>query len=149
MPKPSPLNYFKTSPEIIRPAVMLYVRFSLSLRNAENLFHERGVEVSHESIRFWWNHFGPVLASDIRKRQIEGMRASLWRWHPDKMFVKINGERHDPRRAVDHEGEVLESFVTISRDKTAALKFLRNAPKTHGREGAFVTDDLRSDGAAF
>jgi putative transposase len=89
------------------------------------------------------------LASDIRKRQIEGMRASLWRWHPDKMFVKINGERHDPRRAVDHEGEVLESFITISRDKTAALKFLRNAPKTHGREGAFVTDDLRSDGAAF
>ncbi len=59
MTKPSPFRYFKTSPEIIRLAVMLYVRFPLSLRNVEDLLHERGIDVSHETIRFWWNRFGP------------------------------------------------------------------------------------------
>ena len=87
-------KYFKTSPEIIRLAVMMYVRFPLSLRNVEDLLHERGIDVSHETIRYWWNRFGPVFASEIRKRRIEGMRSSPWRWHVDEVFVKINGKRH-------------------------------------------------------
>ena len=58
----SPFRYFKTSPEVIRLAVMLYVRFPLSLRNVEDLLHERGIDVSHETIRFWWNRFGPMFA---------------------------------------------------------------------------------------
>ncbi|SLN09550.1 Transposase IS66 family protein [Roseovarius litorisediminis] len=128
---------------------MLYIRFPLSLRNVEDLLHERGVEISHETVRFWWRRFGPMFASEIRKRRIEGMRSSQWRWHLDEMFVKINGERHYLWRAVDHEGEVLESFVTKTRDKKAALKFLRKLMKRHGCPHVFVTDKLRSYGAAL
>jgi putative transposase len=145
----SPFRYFKTSPEIIRLAVMLYVRFPLSLRNVEDLLHERGVDVSHETVRFWWHRFGPMFASEIRRRRIEGMRSSQRRSHMDEMFVKINGETHYLWRAVDHEGEVLESYVTKTRDKKAALKFLRKALRRHGRPGVVVTDRLRSYGAAL
>jgi len=149
MTKRNPFKYFKTSEEIIRLAVMLYVRFPLSLRNVEDLLHERGIDVSHEAVRFWWHRFGPMFAAEIRKRRIEGMRTSRWRWHLDEMFVKINGEQHYLWRAVDHEGEVLESFVTKTRDKKAALKFLKKTLKKHGRADVFVTDKLRSYGAAF
>jgi len=149
MSKPSPFKYFKTSEEIIRLAVMLYVRFPLSLRNVEDLLHERGIDISHETVRFWWHRFGPIFAAKIRKRRIEGMRTSRWRWHLDEVFVKINGEQHYLWRAVDHEGEVLESFVTKTRDRKAALKFLKKALKKHGRADVFVTDKLRSYGAAL
>ena len=149
MTKRSPFRYFKTSPEIIRLAVMLYIRFPLSLRNVEDLLHERGVDISHETIRYWWHRFGPMFASEIRKRRIEGLRSSKWRWHLDEIFVKINGERHYLWRAVDHEGEVLESFVTKTRDKKAALKFLRKAMRKHGQPEVIVTDKLRSYGAAL
>ena len=149
MKKRSPFRYFKTSPEIIRLAVMLYVRFPLSLRNVEDLLHERGIDVSHETVRFWWHRFGPMFAAEIRKRRIDGMKSSRWRWHLDEVFVKINGERHYLWRAVDHEGEVLESFVTKTRDEKAALKFLKKAMKKHGRSERYVTDKLRSYGAAL
>ena len=149
MTKRFPFKYFKTSPEIIRLAVMLYVRFPLSLRNVEDLLHERGVDVSHETIRFWWHRFGPMFASEIKKRRIEGMRSSRWRWHLDEVFVKINGERHYLWRAVDDEGEVLESFVTKTRDKKVALKFLRKAMRKHGQPEVIVTDKLRSYSAAL
>jgi len=149
MSKPNPFRYFKTSPEIIRLAVMLYVRFPLSLRNVEDLLHERGIDISHETIRFWWQRFGPMFAAEIRKRRIEGMRSSRWRWHLDEMFVKINGEMHYLWRAVDHEGEVLESFVTRSRDRKAALKFLRKAMRKHDPPEVIVTDRFRSYGAAL
>ena len=128
---------------------MLYVRFPLSLRNVENLLHERGIEVSHETVLFWWHRFGPMFASEIRKRRIEGMRTSHWQWHLDEVFVKINGERHYLWRAVDHEGEVLESFVTKTRDKKAALKFLKKAMRKHGQPEIIVTDRLRSYSAAL
>ena len=149
MTQPSPFKWFKTSREIIRLAVMLYVRFPLSLRNVEDLLHERGIDISHETVRFWWLRFGPIFAAEIRKRRIEGMRSSHWRWHLDEMFVKINGVKHYLWRAVDHEGEVLESIVTKARDKKAALKFLKKAMKKHGRADVLVTDKLRSYGAAL
>jgi putative transposase len=149
MTKPSPFRYFRTSPEVIRLAVMMYVRFPLSLRNVEDLLHERGIDISYETVRFWWHRFGPLFASEIRKRRVEGMRSSHWRWHLDEVFVRINGERHYLWRAVDHEGEVLESFVTKTRDKKAALKFLKKTLKRHGRVEEMVTDLLRSYGAAL
>jgi putative transposase len=149
MPNRSPFRYFKTSPEIICLAVMLYVRFPLSLRNVEDLLHERGIDVSHETVRFRWHRFGPMFAAEIRKRRIQGMRSSQWRWHLDEMFVKINGERHYLWRAVDHEGEVLKSFVIKTRDRKAALKFLRKTLRKHGRPDVLVTDRLRSYGAAL
>jgi putative transposase len=149
MSKCDPFKYFKTSREIIRLAVMLYVRFPLSLRNVEDLLHERGIDVSHEAVRFWWHRFGPFFASEIKKRRIAGMKSSRWRWHLDEMFVKINGERHYLWRAVDHEGEVLESFVTKTRDKKAALEFLKKAMRKHGQPEVIVTDGLLSYGAAL
>ena len=113
MTKRSPFRYFKTSPEIIRLAVMMYVRFPLSLRNVEDLLQERGIEISHETVRFWWNRFGPLFASEIHKNRIQQLRAhSNWKWHLDEVFVKINGETHYLWRAVDHEGEVLESALS-------------------------------------
>ena len=122
MTKRSPFRYFQTSPEIIRLAVMMYVRFPLSLRNVEDLLHERGIDISHETVRFWWNRFGPMFAAEIRRRRVERMRSSHWRWHLDEVFVKINGEMHYLWRAVDHEGEVLESFVTKTRDKQGRIE---------------------------
>ena len=150
MTKRDPFKYFKTSREIIRLAVMMYVRFPLSLRNVEDLLHERGIDVSHEAVRFWWHRFGPMFASEIRQKRVERLRSwPQWRWHLDEMFVKINGERHYLWRAVDHEGEVLESFVTKTRDRKAALKFIRKSMKRFGRPEVIVTDRLRSYGAAL
>jgi putative transposase len=129
---------------------MLYVRFPLSLRNVEDLLHERGIEISHETVRFWWNRFGPMFAAEIRRNRVSRMRSySNWQWHLDEVFVKINGETHYLWRAVDHEGEVLESYVTKRRDRKAALKFLRKAMKRYGGPEVVVTDKLRSYGAAM
>ena len=146
----SPFRYFKTSPEVIRLAVMLYVRFPLSLRNVEDLLHERGIEVSHETVRYWWRRFGPMFAAEIRKGRSAGMRSvSRWRWHLDEVFVRVNGVQHYLWRAVDHEGEIMEAYVTKRRDKAAALKFLKKLMKRHGRPEEVVTDKLRSYGAAL
>ena len=150
MTKRSPFKYFKASPEIIRLAVMLYVRFPLSLRNVEDLLHERGIDISHETVRFWWDRFGPMFAAEIRRKRAGRMRGySNWRWHLDEVFVKINGEMHYLWRAVDHEGEVLESYVTKRRDRKAALNFLRKSMKRYGNPEVIVTDKLRSYGAAM
>lgn len=150
MTKRSPFKYFKTSPEIIRLAVMMYLRFPLSLRNVEDLLHERGIDICHETIRFWWNRFGPLFAAEIRKKRIQRPRSySNWQWHLDEVFVNINGETHYLWRAVDHEGEVLESYVTKRRNRKAALKFLRKSMKRYGNPEIIVTDKLRSYGAAM
>ncbi len=146
----SPFRYFKTSPEIIRLAVMMYVRFPLSLRQVEDLLHERGIDISHETVRFWWNRFGPLFAAEIRKQRSGSMRnLPQWRWHLDEVFVRINGETFYLWRAVDHEGEVLESYVTKKRNRRAALRFLRKAMKRYGRPEVIVTDRLRSYQAAM
>lgn len=127
----------------------MYVRFPLSLRNVENLLLERGIDICHETVRFWWNRFGPMFAGDIRRRRVSCMKGFRhWRWHLDEMYVKLDGEMVYPWRAVDHEGEVLESYVTKKRDKSAALAFTK-ALKRHGRAEAIVTDGLRSYPAAM
>ena len=146
MTKPSPFRYFKTRPEIIRLAVMMYVRFPLSLRNVEDLLHQRGIDVSHESIRFWWNRFGPMFAAEVGP---VGGAYSNWQWHSDEVLGKINGETLDLWRAVGHEVEVLESYATKRRDRKAALKLLRKSMKRYGPPDIIVSDKLRASGAAM
>jgi len=146
----NPFRYFKTSPEVIRLAMMMYVRFPLSLRNVEDLLHERGIDLSHETVRFWWNRFGSMFAAEVRKKRADRMRAwAQWQWHLDEVFVKVNGKTHYLWRAVDHEGEVLEAYVTKRRDRHAALKFLRKAMKRYGNPEVIVTDRLPSYKAAM
>jgi len=91
MTKSDPFKGFHSSPEIIRLAVMLYIRFPISLRNVEELLHERGVDISHETVRYWWHRFGPMFASEIRKRRIEGMKSSRWRWHQHVGSIDLVG----------------------------------------------------------
>ena len=147
---PSPFRYFHSAPELIREVVMLYVRFPLSLRNVEDLLFERGYDLCHETVRLWWNRFGPLFAADIRRRRVSRMRGIRhWRWHLDEMYVKLNGEMVYLWRAVDHEGEILESYVTKKRDKSAALAFIKKALKRHGSPETIVTDGLRSYPAAM
>lgn len=129
---------------------MMYVRFPLSLRNFEDLLFERGIDVCHETVRLWWNRFGPMFAAEIRKQRVSRMKGFRhWQWHLDEVFVKINAEAHYLWRAADQEGETLESYVTKKRDKKAALKFLRKALKQHGPAEKIVTDGLKSYPAAM
>ena len=146
----NPFRYYKTSPEVIRLAVMLYIRFPLSLRQVEDLLHERGIDIGYETVRAWWNQFGPMFASEVRKKRSASMRGlPQLRWHLDEVFVRINGEIHYLWRAVDHEGEVLETFVTKRRDRNAALRFLKKAMKRYGNPLVIVTDRLLSYRAVF
>jgi putative transposase len=147
---PSPFLRFNSSPEVIRLVVMMYVRFPLSLRNVEDLLFERGIDICHETVRMWWNRFGPMFAVDIRHQRVNRMRGfRQWRWHLDEMYVKLNGEMVYLWRAVDHEGEILESYITRTRDKDAALTFMKKTLRRHGAPAAITTDGLRSYRAAM
>ena len=147
---PSPFRGFHSSPEVIRLVVLMYVRFPLSLRNVEDLLFERGIDLCHETVRQWWNRFGPLFAADIRRQRVNRMRGFRhWKWNLDEMYVRVNGEMVYLWRAVDHEGEILESYVTKTRDKAAALRFMKKALKRHGSPVAIVTDGLRSYKAAM
>ena len=135
---------------MIRLVVMMYVKYPLSLRNVEDLLFERGIDLCHETVRMWWNRFGPLFAGDIRRQRVSRMRGfQHWRWHLDEMYVKLNGEMVYLWRAVDQEGEILESFVTKKRDKAAALTFMKRALKRHGSPDMITTDGLCSYGAAI
>jgi putative transposase len=152
MPRPrkpaNPFRYFNSSPEVIRLVVLMYVRYPLSLRNVEDLLFERGIDICHETVRLWWNRFGPLFAGDIRRQRISRMKGFRhWRWHLDEMYVKIDGEMVYLWRAVDHEGEVLENYVTKARDKKAA--FIKKALERHGSPEAITTNGLRSYSAAM
>ena len=102
----NPFRYFNSSPEVIRLTVMMYIRYPLSLRQVEDLLSERCIGICHETVRFWWNMFGPLFAAEIRKRRVNSRSYSQWRWHLDEVFVRINGKTHCLWRAVDHEGGV-------------------------------------------
>ena len=128
---------------------MMYIRYPLSLRQVEDLLFERGIDVCHETVRYWWNRFGPMFAAEIRKRRVWNGSYFRWRWHLDEVFARINGETHYLWRAVDHEGEVLEVFATKRRDRRAALKFLKHAMKRYGRAQSIVTGRFRSYRAAM
>ncbi len=143
----NPFKYFNSSPEIIRLAVMYYVKYPLSFRQVEDILSERGIDISHETIRFWVHRFGPKFASNIRKKRAG--QHSNWQWYLDEVFVKINGERYYLWRAVDHEGEVLECFVAKRRNKRSALKFLMKTMRKHGLPHVITTDKFPSYRAAF
>jgi putative transposase len=129
---------------------MLYIRFPLSRSIVEGLPLERGIEISHETVRYWWTRFGPMFAAEIRGKRVEAVRVfRQLRWHLDEVYVIINGVTHHLWWAVDHEGEVLESVVTKTRDRKAALKFIRKSMNRHGRPMTIVTDKFRSYGAAL
>ena len=113
-----------------------------SLRDVEDLLAERGIDISHETVRFWWNR-PPMFAAEIRKRRVGHVRGyPQWRWHLDEVFVKVNGMLCCLWRAVDHEGEVLEEVVTARRDKGAALKLLKRIMKKYGQPRTVVTDSF-------
>lgn len=154
MPRPrkpaAPFRYFNSSPKMTRLAVMMYVRYPLSLRNVEDLLFERGIYVCHEMVRHCWNRFVPLFAADIfwqRANRMRGFRQ--WRRHPDEMYVKLNGEMVYFWRAADHDGEILESYVTRTRDKAAALRFMKKALKRHGKVETLTSDGLHFYKAAM
>jgi transposase-like protein len=132
-------------PEIIRHAVWLYVRFTLSYRDVEDLLAERGLDVSYETVRRWVLKFGPLFARELRR----GRPRPTARWHLDEMAVMIVGRRFWFWRVVDDEGEVLDLLVQPRRDKAAAVKLMRKLLKKQGfAPDVVVTDKLRSYGAA-
>ncbi len=122
----------------------------IALRNTEDILFERGIEICHETVRHWWNMFGPMFADDIRRQRVSRLKGFRQRRrHLDEMFVKINKERHYLWWAVDQEGEVLENFVTTKRDKIAALTSMKKALKRHGGAKKIVKDGMRSYPAAI
>ena len=131
--------------EIIQQAIWLYVRFTLSFRDVEDLLAERGIMVSYETVRRWVNHFGPMIAANLRKRRPKPYTT----WHLDEVYLKIDGRMVYLWRAVDAEGEVLDVLVQAKRNKRAALKLMRKLLKKYGFvPDKLVTDDLRSYAAA-
>ena len=130
--------------EIIQHAIWLYLRFTLSYRDVEELLAERGLDVSYETVRRWVLKFGPSIA---RKRQ--GRPRPSARWHLDEMVVRIAGKRMYLWRAVDHEGEVLDMLVQRRRDTKAALRLMRKLLKKQGfAPKLLITDKLGSYGSA-
>lgn len=116
----------------------------------EDLLFERGIDICHETVRLWRNRFGPLFAADIRRQRVSRMRGFRhWRWHLDEVYVKIGGKLHYLWRALDHKGEILESYVTTTRDKAAALRFMKKTLKSHGSPAAVTTDGLSSYSAAM
>ena len=133
-------------PLIIQHAVWLYLRFTLSYRDVEELLAERGIDVSNETIRRWVLKFGRLYAQRLRRSRPKPDD----RWHLDEMFVTIRGKRMYLWRAVDSEGEVLDFLIQSKRNKAAALKLMRKLLKTHGfAPRVIVTDKLRSYASAF
>jgi transposase-like protein len=136
---------YRFPPAIIQQAIWLYLRFTLSLRDVEDLLAERGIMVSYESIRRWINHFGPMIAADLRRRRPSPHTS----WHMDEVYLKIDGRMVYLWRAVDAEGEILDVLVQSKRDKHAAANLMRRLLKKYGFvPDRLITDDLRSYGAA-
>ena len=136
---------YRFPPEVIQQAIWLYLRFTLSFRDVEDLLAERGFMVSYETVRRWVNHFGPIVAADLRKRRPKPHST----WHLDEVYLRIGGRMVYLWRAVDAEGEVLDVLVQSKRNKHAALKLMRKLLKRYVFvPERLVTDDLRSYGSA-
>src|SRR5467141_344297 len=129
---------------VIQHAIWLYLRFTLSYRDVEDLLAERGLAVSYETVRRWVLKFGPAFSRRLRRSR---PRPSD-RWHLDEMVVRIAGKRMYLWRAVDHDGEVLEILLQRRRDKSAAVKLMRKLLRKQGFAPTRVTTDKRSSYAA-
>ena len=137
---------YRFPPGIIQHAVWLYLRFTLSFRDVEDLLAERGITVSYETIRRWVAHFGPIYARRLRASR----PGPTGRWHLDEVFVPIAGQQMYLWRAVDDEGEVLDVLVQSKRDKDAALRLMRKLLKHQGLvPTSIVTDRYRVYDAAL
>ena len=133
-------------PEIIRHAIWLYARFTLSFRDVEELLAERGIDASYETVRRWFLKFGPSIAANIRRSRPRPSN----HWHLDEMVISIRGDKYWLWRAVDNEGEVLDFLVQRRRNAQAAKKLMVKLLKKHGfAPSRVVTDQLRSYAAAF
>ena len=131
--------------EIVQQAIWLYLRFALSFRDVEDLLAERGIILSYETVRRWVNHFGPLIAAELRRRRPKPHPI----WHLDEVYLKIDGRMAYLWRAIDAEGEVLDVLVQSKRNKRAALKLMRKLLKKYGFvPDKLVTDDLKSYTAA-
>src|SRR5437762_3812078 len=140
----APLCYrrHRFPPEIIQRALWLYLRFTLSYRDVEELLAERGLDISYETVRRWVLKFGPLIARKLRK----GRPRPSARWHLDEMLVRIAGQRMYLWRAVDHEGEVFDMLVQRRRETHAALRLMRKLLKKQGfAPKLLVTDKLGSN----
>src|SRR5438270_6738175 len=142
-----PVNYrrHRFPAAIIAHAVWLYHVFTLSLRDVELILAERGVPVTHESIRGWCRKFGADFAKRLRNRRPKPGDV----WHLDEVFIRINGVLHYLWRAVDQHGVVLDILVQGRRNAAAAKRFFKRL--LHGRKyrpRRLITDGLRSYGAA-
>lgn len=131
-------------PEIIEYAVWLYFRFSLSLRDVEDLLSERGIIVSHETIRFWVVKFGRQYAKSIRRDRPQVVD----KWHLDEVVISIRGKKHWVWRAVNQHGNPLDILVQSRRNTKAAMRFMRKLMKHYSVPRVMITDKLRSYGAA-
>ena len=142
-----PVSYarHRFPPEVIRHAVWLYLRFTLSFRDVEELMTERGLEVSHETVGRWVLKFGRLYARNLRRLRPRPAAT----WHMDEMVVSIRGRRMYLWRAVDSEGEILDLLLQPKRDKAAALRILRKLLKKHRyAPDVLVTDKLGSYASA-
>ena len=143
--QPASYHGYRFPPDIISHAVWLYYRFCLSFRDTEDLLAQRGVTVTHETIRQWCQRFGPVYARRLRRRR--GRMGDTW--HLDEVFVTIQGRQQYLWRAVDEDGDVLDILVQSHRNRRAAVRFFRKLLKTQGRiPRRLITDQLRSYAAA-
>jgi transposase-like protein len=139
--RPISFKRHRFPPEIIRHAIWLYARFTLSFRDVEELLAERGIDASYETVRRWFLKFGPSIAANIRRSR---PRPSD-HWHLDEMVISICGGKYWLWRAVDNEGEVLDFLVQRRRDAQAAKKLMVKLLKKHGFAPSWVvTDRLRS-----
>src|SRR5215207_6421940 len=131
--------------EIIRHAVWLYLRFTLSYRDVEELLAERGIETSSETVRRWVSKFGPAFARNLHRLRPKPTST----WHLDERVVSIQGRRMYLWRAVDSEGEVLDLLLQPKRDTEAALRLMRKLlKKQRYAPDELVTDKLGSYSAA-
>jgi transposase-like protein len=126
----APLCYrrHRFPPELIQLAIWLYLRFTLSYRDVEELLAERGLDISYETVRRWVLKFGPVIARRLRRCRPRPSN----RWHLDEMVVRIADKRMYLWRAVDHEGEFLDMLIQRRRDTRSALRLMRKLLKKQG-----------------
>ena len=144
--RPISFKRHRFSPEIIRHAIWLYARFTLSFRDVEELLAERGIDASYETVRRWFLKFGPSIAANIRRLRPRPSE----HWHLDEMVISIRGGKYWLWRAVDNEGEVLDFLVQRRRDAQVAKKLMVKLLKKHAfAPSRIVTDRLRSYPAAF
>lgn len=133
-------------PDVIRNSIWLYARFTLSFRDVEEMFAERGLDVSYETVRRWFLKFGSEVAANLKRAR----PTPSDHWHLDEMTIVIRGTRYWLWRAVDNEGEVLDFLVQRRRDAKVATKLMKKLLKRQGfRPTRIVTDKLRSYRSAF